>query len=97
MPRSIHKVNDSSTIKSFTLPIGILSEEAQESLKSTEPYSEKSSRININTDIFQRILLSSVPLMSTLRNVENKFKKLLPKFEDLLLNTNFCNAMKNCS
>lgn len=64
MPPSVHKIllHGSSIIKPFTLPIGILSEEAQELRNKDikryrEFYSRKSSGININADIFQRLLL----------------------------------------
>lgn len=77
MPPSVHKISihGSSIIKSFVSPIGILSEEAQESFNKDikryrESYSRKSSRININTDIFQRLLLSSDPLISSFRKVD---------------------------
>jgi hypothetical protein len=98
MPPSVHKIliHGSSIIKSFVLPIGILSEEAQESRNKDikryrESYSRKSSRININTDIFQRLLLSSDPLISSFRKVDkHNIKKLLPEVEDLLLDINYC-------
>lgn len=92
MPPSVHKVllHGSSIAKSFTLPIGLLSEEAQESRnKDIKRYREfntrKSSRININTDIFQRLLLSSDPLLSSQTNIKTHIRELLPEVQELLL------------
>lgn len=92
MPPSVHKIvlHGASIVKSFILPIGQMSEETKKGRnkvikKYRENHSEKSSRVNINTDIFQRLLLSSNPIISSLSDNNNKKKRTLHPFVKTLL------------
>lgn len=75
MPSSVHKIlfHGSEIIQHFLLiPIGILTEEAQESRnKDIKHYREfntrKCSRISSNTDLLHKLLVSSDPYISSLR------------------------------
>ena len=74
MAQSVHKVliHGHDIIKSLTLPIGLMSEEAQEAgnkdFKSyRENFSRKTSRKATNTDLINRLLVSSDPVISSLR------------------------------
>lgn len=82
MPPTVHKIliHGPSVVASFGLPIGQLSEEAQESRnkdikKYREHFTRKSSRIEMNTDLFNRLLLSSDPKISGLHTVSRKKKR----------------------
>ena len=93
MPVSIHKVllHGAAVISSALLPIGQMSEEAQESrnkhLKQyREHHSRKISRESTNQDVFNR-LVTSDPFITTLRNqfrIKNKRKSLPAEVIDLL-------------
>lgn len=79
MPASVHKIllHGSAIIKSALLPIGQLSEEAQESRnkdlkKFRELHTRKTSRISANEDLLNRLLVSSDPLVSSLRELPKK-------------------------
>lgn len=70
MPPTIHKVliHGSSIIDAALLPIGQLSEEAAESRnkhfkKFREGFSRKISRKSCNIDVYNRMLLTSDPLL----------------------------------
>lgn len=72
MPPSIHNIliHGSLIIKNALVPIGQLSEEAQEASNKNynrfrENHSRKSSRIHTNTDIFNFLLVSSDPLITS--------------------------------
>ncbi|XP_050512019.1 uncharacterized protein LOC126888052 [Diabrotica virgifera virgifera] len=74
MPSSVHKIllHGAIVIKEAILPIGQLSEEAQESrnkdLKSfREKHTRKISRISGNQDLLNRLLITSDPVISSLR------------------------------
>ncbi|PSN38917.1 hypothetical protein C0J52_11862 [Blattella germanica] len=74
LPASVHKVliHGSQIIKSALLPIGQLSEEAQEARnkdikKYREHHTRKSSRKNTMTDLINNFLISSDPLISSIR------------------------------
>lgn len=74
MPPSVHKVliHGADLIESFDLPIGIFSEEAQEARNKDfrnvrENNSRKNSRTNTNEDILHWLLISSDPVISSLR------------------------------
>lgn len=74
MPPSVHKVliHGADIIDTFDLPIGLFSEEAQEARNKDfrnvrENNSRKSSRINTNEDILHWLLISSDPVISSLR------------------------------
>jgi len=75
MPHSVHKMQCHGTLvaKSFMIPIGQLSGEAQDS--TNECNSRKTSRIDTSTDIFHRLLLSTDPLLSSSKEVKKKKKK----------------------
>lgn len=82
MPPSVHKVliHGSIVIKYALLPIGQLSEEAQESgkkdnLRYREHHSRKSSRINTNSDLIHYLLISSDPLISSLSQPKKHLKE----------------------
>jgi len=68
----------------MVLPIGMMSEEAQECMnkkfkKFREHFSRKCSRSKSNTDLMNRLLASSDPKISSLRNpVSHKTFKSLP-------------------
>lgn len=84
MPVSVHKilVHGSDIIKFAMVPIGQLSEEAQEARhKEIKKYREcntrKNSRLNTMQDLLNNLLLSSDPVISSLRKPTNTKKKLL--------------------
>lgn len=65
----------------FLIPIGQLSEEAQEarnkeSRRYREQFTRKTSRIDTNTDLLHILLISSDPLISSYRKLPQK--KLVP-------------------
>lgn len=75
MPSSIHKIlfHSKIVIASCILPIGQLSEEAQEarnkdSRRYREQFTRKTSRIDTNVDLIHRLLISSDPLLATFRH-----------------------------
>lgn len=79
MPSSIHKVlvHGAMVIEFFDLPIGQLSEEALEARhkeikKLRLNHTRKTSRINTNTDLFNLLLLTSDPELSTQRKIISK-------------------------
>lgn len=74
MPPSVHKVllHGADLMKHFDLPIGMYSEEAQEARNKDfrnirENHSRKNSRTNTNEDILHWLLISSDPVISSLR------------------------------
>ena len=74
MAQSVHKVliHGHDIIKSLTLPMGLTSEEAQEARNKDfksyrENFSRKTSRKATNTDLINRLLVSSDPVISSLR------------------------------
>ena len=74
MPPSVHKVlfHGSDIIKSLNLPIGLYSEEAQEARNKDfkrirEHHTRKMSRIETNEDLIHGLLISSDPVISSLR------------------------------
>lgn len=92
MPPSVHKIlcHGSSIAASFILPIGQLSEEAQEARNKDikhfrENHTRKTSRVDLNSDIFHRLLLSSDPLISSTREVKTKKRKLHQSVKNLLI------------
>ncbi|PSN37140.1 hypothetical protein C0J52_20163 [Blattella germanica] len=81
LPASVHKVliHGSQIIKSALLPIGQLSEAAQEARnqdikKYREHHTRKSSRKNTMTDLNNNFLISSDPLISSIRKSHKKQK-----------------------
>jgi hypothetical protein len=92
MPASVHKVlvHGADIVSGAILPIGQLSEEAQESTNKdlkyfTRSHSRKISRSSINEDVFNLLLVSSDPLISSLRKLPKKATKTyLPEALKLL-------------
>lgn len=87
MPNTIHKVliHGSKIISAAMLPIGMLSEEAQEARnKDYRQYrlhhARKCSRESPNEDVINMLLISSDPLLYTMR--KGPIKKHLPLDED---------------
>lgn len=102
MPPSMHKVliHGADIIKSLNVPIGQLSEEAQEARNKDfkryrENNSRTSSRIHTNEDIFHFLLISSDPIITKLRHdVKTDREPLHPEARDLLKNLNYSNIEK---
>lgn len=96
MPPTVHKIliHGPEVMNSALLPIGELSEEAQEARnkdikKYREGFSRKSSRQNTNEDIFNMLLISSDPLISSLRELpKKKLKNFSAEVLDMLLPAN---------
>lgn len=92
MPVSVHKVlcHGKDIIASCILPIGQLSEEAQEARnkdcrKYRELFTRKTSRIDTNTDLFNRLLISSDPYIASLRKApKTKHSEVTPEVLELL-------------
>ena len=84
MPTTLHKIliHSNQVISSAILPIGQLSEDAQEARhkdirRYREGYSRKSLRLNTIKDIFHHLLVSSDPFISSLRKLpKRKLKQL---------------------
>lgn len=71
MPSTVHKVlvHGSEIIQHCLLPIGLLSEEAQESRNKDfrnyrERFTRKTSRKDTNQDLLHRLLITSDPIIS---------------------------------
>lgn len=86
MPTTVHKIliHSPAVIASAILPIGQLSEEAQEALnkhikKYREGYSRKRSREKTLEDVFNRLLLYSDPYISSLRTLPRRKAKPFDK------------------
>jgi hypothetical protein len=82
MPASVHKVlvHGADIISGAILPIGQLSEEAQESRNKDlnsfrRSHSRKMSRSSTNEDVFNLLPVSSDPLISSLRKLLKKATK----------------------
>lgn len=89
LPSSVHKVlmHGKEIIEYAALPVGTLSEEAQESRNKDYKYyrihhSRKFSRISTNNDVFHMMMMTSDPLISRLRPEPKK--KVLPLSEEAL-------------
>ena len=81
MPVTVHKilVHSAEIIKTCILPIGQLSEEAQEARNKDlrrfrEHHARKSSRIATNEDLLRMLLVTSDPVISSLRTVPARKK-----------------------
>jgi hypothetical protein len=73
------------------LPISFFSEEAQESRNKDYKrfrlyHSRKTARKETTRDVLNNLLVSSDPVISTLRRDKNHEKQLLPEVYGLLLN-----------
>lgn len=91
MPTTVHKIltHGPEVIKSAILPIGQLSEEAQEARnkdirKYREGHSRKFSREQTMCDIFNHLLVSSDPLITSSRKLVQKTSTLSKSVTDLL-------------
>lgn len=92
MPTSMHKIliHGTAIIQSAILPIGQMSEDAQESTnkyikKNRSDFSRKFSRTKTMEDVFSRLLLTSDPYISSLRKLPaKKMRSLLPEAIQLL-------------
>lgn len=98
MPQSVHKIliHGSSIIKAAVLPIGQLSEEAQEarnkdSRRFREFHTRKFSRKQTLEDMLHMLLISSDPLISSHRRTRAKLSASLPKEVLALLENPFSN------
>ena len=82
MPASVHKIliHGSEIIEYFNVPIGQLSEEAQESRNKDlkryrRDHTRKCSRTILNLDLIRRLLVSSDPLISSMfKNIKQNSK-----------------------
>lgn len=79
MSPTMHKilVHGAEVIKNAILPIGQLSEEAAEARNKyyreyRKKFARKTSRLDCNRDVFNRLLLSSDPYLSSLRKIPKK-------------------------
>lgn len=95
MPPSVHKIliHAPSIVVSFVIPIGQLSEEAQESRNKDaknyrEHFTKKSFRIETNRDLFNRLLLSSDPKISGLHTMNRKNKCFPDQVKELFEEVN---------
>lgn len=92
MPVSIHKllIHGGEIIKNAIVPIGQLSEDAQEAnhkyfRKFRENNSRKMSRIQNNEDIFNNLMIASDPIISNSRKlIERKKRELTEDAKRLL-------------
>lgn len=93
MPATVHKILIHSTevIKAALLPIGQLSEEAQEARNKDfrrfrEHHTRKRSRISTNRDLLNMLIITSDPLINSLREIpKKKSNKLCPEVLKLLV------------
>lgn len=84
MPASVHKIliHGSIIIENAILPIGQLSEEAQEARNKDiklyrTKHTRKISRIKTNTDLLSALMVSSDPLITAIRPLPKKQTKTL--------------------
>jgi hypothetical protein len=92
MPTAVHKIliHGAQVINSALLPIGQMSEDAQECgnkyiKKYRTDFTRKCSREKTMEDLFSRLLLASDPYISSLRKLPcKKLKSLLPEAVQLL-------------
>jgi len=94
MPASVHKVliYGSAIVSAALLPIGHLPEEAQEARnkdikKFREHYKRKLSRESTNLYLMRRLMLTSDPVISSLRELLKKSRGSLPSAVLALLET----------
>lgn len=96
MPPTVHKIliHGSDVIRFAPVPIGQLSEEVQETRhKEIRRYrlqnTRKTSRIKTNEDLLHSLLISSDPLISSHRQIENSNKmELFKEAKNLIADTN---------
>lgn len=93
MPVTVHKVlmHGKDIMDAAVLPIGMLSEEAEEARnkdyrKYRLMFSRKCDRISTNTDVFNGLLITSDPYISSIRRHSNKISlELDPIVKDMVL------------
>jgi len=93
MPTSVHKllIHGQKIIASALLPIGQMSEDAQEAMNKyikrfREDFSRKCSRVKTMEDVFLRLMITSDPYISSLRKLpQKKLKTLSPDALKLLI------------
>ena len=95
MPKSMHQIliHGGQVISTMLVPIGLLSEEAQETRNKDNKYfrvhhTRKSNRISGNEDLIHNLLLSSDPIISSLRRKKksHRMSALPPEVISLLKN-----------
>lgn len=99
MPWSVHRIllHGADTIKHNFIPIGQLTEEAAEARNKDfrryrEHHSRKVSRVATNQDILNRLLISSDPLISSMRPMTKKqHLELSDEANEMLLPDEFNN------
>lgn len=104
MPPTVHKylIHGPEIISSALLPIGQLSEEAQEARNKDfkryrEHNSRKCSREKTNQDIFNYFLISSDPLITSKRKIQKRKLQDLPKEAIAMLQAPIVNSECNTS
>lgn len=92
MPTTVHKIliHGHEIVESSILPIGQMSEDAQESCNKyikrfREDYSRKCDRIKNMKEIFYRLLVTSDPVISSSRKLAQKKLRSLPPYAVELL------------
>lgn len=93
MPTSVHKllIHGPVIITHALLPIGQLSEDAQEARNKDikryrEDFARKSSRVKTMEDVFHRLLVTSDPYISSVRRLpQKKLKSLSPEAVAMLI------------
>lgn len=93
MPVTVHKVlmHGKDIMDAAVLLIGMVSEEAEEARnkdyrKYRLMFSRKCDRISTNTDVFNRLLITSDPYISSIRRHSNKISlELDPIVKDMVL------------
>ncbi|KAG8239699.1 hypothetical protein J437_LFUL019103 [Ladona fulva] len=81
MPPTLHKVliHGASIIGAAPLPIGMFSEEAQESRnKDCRRFREKASRTDGNTDLVHHLLITSDPIITSVRRSPKTTGRSIP-------------------
>lgn len=95
MPTGVHRllIHGPDIIAAALVPIGKLSEEAQEATnklikRNREYHARKCSRVKNMEDVFRRLLATTDPFIASLRQVrQKKVKSLLPEAKALLAST----------
>lgn len=94
MPISVHKllIHGPVTVQYALLPIGELSEEAQEAKnrdirKYRQGHTRKISGTKVNEDLFHRLLLSSDPYLSKLSCRKTKIRNIDAEMRSLIIVT----------
>lgn len=107
MPTTVHKIliHGPQIVASLLLPIGQLSEEAQESCnkyikKSRQDYARKCSRLSNMEDVLNRLLIMSDPLICSFRKLPKKKLRCLSSEAIALLKEPFVpqtNSEETCN